>query len=77
MKHLHNTIIAVLCEKCRKKHGVTSLAVDCHNCEGWKVCLHWLWNGEEPQDTVIKAGSCRYFALMGSHRYRTCSRGDV
>ena len=64
-----------LCNKCRGRYGITGYNQDCHNCEGWKGCLFWLWNNNEPNDTKRRAADCRYFALMGSHRYHTCRRG--
>lgn len=63
-----------LCRKCRTKYGITDYSRDCRNCEGWRGCLHWLWNEEEPEDTMERAVGCRYFALIGSHRFLTCGR---
>jgi len=63
-----------LCERCRKKHGVAGYTRDCRNCEGWESCLHRIWQGDEPAETVERAKNCRYFALMGSHYYLTCRK---
>ncbi len=64
-----------LCKRCREKNGIIGYDRDCRNCEGWKSCLHWLWFGNEPKDTIERAETCSHFALMGSHRTITCARG--
>lgn len=70
----------MICQKCLSKfeakrgQKITD-EVDCHNCEGYEDCKHWLWGGTDLNDLKKNAKECPCFAKAGSHYHKTCKRG--